>query len=375
MNFKSWLLLTENIMIKDQEFRDPLLALQQIRKNHPNPENLAVTYTAFDKIGLNPKNKYDTPLGIYLYPLDYVIENKLNVPFAGDQPHINVCEFTKPHKILQMTSDVSNQRQVDILPLLFPKQDVDQASKSIDKYKLRSNYSKLWLMTKILSDDKPTQWNANLRKCGIDGFVDHGTGTIHSNEPTQCVVFSANALKLLHSINNPIFNKKTTTINTSTQKYDIGKMSDEQIIRMLQSHTDLNIQNFFKSEKYTDRIAELIIKYKVELSTENITVLLHKAIDRDKIAESIINKKQNISIGDISYLLHYAINKEKIAELIGTDNISKLPANNIAYVLKYSNKTAQIINKYHKNKTPKIQQIIDKALEPQTFEHLMIATK
>lgn len=374
MNFKSWLLLTENIMIKNQEFRDPLLALQHIRKNHPNPENLAVTYTAFDKVGLNPKNKYDTPLGIYLYPLDYVIENKLNVPFAGDQPHINVCEFTKPHKILHMTSDVSNQRQVDILPLFFPKEDVDQASKSIGKYELRSNYSKLWLMTKILSDDKPTQWNANLRKCGIDGFVDHGTGTIHSNEPTQCVVLSANALKLLHSINNPIFNKKTT-INTSTQKYDISKMSDEQIIRMLQSHTDLNIQNFFKSEKYTDKTAELIIKYKVELSTENIIVLLNKATDKDKIAESIINKKQNISIGDVSYLLHYAINKEKIAGLIGTDNISKLPANNIAYILKYSNKTAQIINKYHKNKTPKIQQIIDKALEPQTFEHLIIAIK
>lgn len=370
MNFKSWLILTEKIMIKDKELRDPLLALQHIQKTHPNPENLAVTYTAVDKVGLNPKNKHDTPLGIYLYPLDYVIEKKMNVPFAGDQPHINVCEFARPHKILQMTSDVSNQRQVDILPLFFPKEDVDQASKSIGKYELRSNYSKLWLMTKILSDDKPTQWNANLRKCGIDGFVDHGTGTIHSNEPTQCVVFAANALKLLHSIDNPMFNKKT-----NEKKYDIGKMSDEQIIRMLQSYTDLNIKNFFQSEKYTDRTAELIIKYKSELSTENITVLLHKAIDKDKIAESIINKKQNISIGDVSYLLHYAINKEKIAGLIGADNISKLPVNNIAYVLKYSNKTAQIINKYHTKKTPEIQKIIDKALEPQTFEHLTIDVK
>ena len=83
----------------------------------------------------------------------------------------------------------------------------------------------------------------------------------------------------------------------------------------------------------------------------------------------------NISIGDVSYLLHYAINKEKIAGLIGTDKISKLPVNNIAYVLKYSNKTAQIINKYHTKKTPEIQKIIDKALEPQTFEHLTIDVK
>ena len=365
MNFKNWLILTEKIMIKDQEFRDPLLALQQIQKTHPNPENLAVTYTAVDKVGLNPKNKYDTPLGIYLYPLDYVIEKKMNVPFAGDQPHINVCEFTRPHKILQMTSDVSNQREVDILPLFFSKEDIDQASKSIGKYELRSNYSKLWLMTKILSDDKPTQWNANLRKCGIDGFVDHGTSTIHSNEPTQCVVFAANALKLLHSIDNPMFNKKT-----NAEKYDIGKMSDEQIIRMLQSHIDLNIKNFFQSEKYTDRTAELIIKYKSELSDLDLGHLLHYATDKDKVAELIINKKPNIHGGNVSELLKYAINKEKIAGLIGTDNISKLHSSVIAYILNHAKdkiKMAQIINKYYKNKTPQTQQIIDKALEPQTF--------
>ena len=86
MNFKEWLLLIEKTMLKDQEFRDPLLALKYIQKTHPNPENLAVTFTEIDKVGINPQTKHKTPLGIYLYPLNYVIERKMNVPFVKDQP-------------------------------------------------------------------------------------------------------------------------------------------------------------------------------------------------------------------------------------------------------------------------------------------------
>ena len=56
MNFKSWLILSETITVKDQEFRDPLNALKHIQKTHPNPENLVVTFTAIDKVGINPKS-------------------------------------------------------------------------------------------------------------------------------------------------------------------------------------------------------------------------------------------------------------------------------------------------------------------------------
>ena len=217
MNFKEWL-LNEKIMIKDQEFREPLIALQYIRKNHPFPNTLAVTFTKIDKVGLNPQSKWKTPLGIYLYPIDYVIEKKMNVPFAGDQPYLNVCEFTRPQKILHMNPDISKQDGMELLNV-FPKEQVDQASKNIDKsvdmfnkaqklfdhkktklnnlqydqekendlykkyidaktlydyakdelqgaaYQIGSNYSKLWIVTRILANNKPTQWNINLRKC------------------------------------------------------------------------------------------------------------------------------------------------------------------------------------------------------------------
>ena len=102
--FKNWLQLQERIMVGNKEFRDPLPALKEIAKNHPNPDNLVVTFTAIDKVGINPKSDHDTPIGIYFYPIKYVIDKKMEVPFMGDQPYINVCEFTRPDKILRIKS-------------------------------------------------------------------------------------------------------------------------------------------------------------------------------------------------------------------------------------------------------------------------------
>jgi len=345
MNFKEWLLLSEKTMIKDQEFRDPLLALKYIQKNHSNPENLAVTFTAIDKVGINPTSGHYTPLGIYLYPIDYVIEKKMDVPFAGSEPHINVCEFARPERILHMTPDVSNQNGMELLNV-FPKEQLDKAIEGLNpsSYQFRSNYSKLWFATQILANNKPTQWNINLRKCGIDGFIDHGTKTICQEEPTQCVVFAANNLKLLHSIDNPMYYKTTDkygadTYYTKKDKYNISKMKEEQIIKMLQSRRNLDLESLLKIATDKNKMAELIVNYKPELSKNNV-----------------------------KYLFDFATDKDKMAELLGTNNISMLSDRDISILISFAidqSKIAQIINKYHTKKTPKIQQLIDKYLQPQ----------
>ena len=61
--------------------------------------NLFVSFTHIEKLGLNPQSKYNTPIGIYSYPVEYVLDemdynsatDTLNVgvdadvlPFAGD---------------------------------------------------------------------------------------------------------------------------------------------------------------------------------------------------------------------------------------------------------------------------------------------------
>ena len=395
MNFKEWLLLIEKTMLKDQEFRDPLLALKYIQKTHPNPENLAVTFTEIDKVGINPQTKHKTPLGIYLYPLNYVIERKMNVPFVKDQPYINVCEFIRPEKILHMTSDKSNQNlyhgknNQDGMELLnvFPKEQVDQAIENIENVDgaIRSNYSKLWLVTQILANKNPIQWNANLRKCGIVGFIDHGTGTIHMNEKTQCVVFTTSALKLLHSINNLIYDgtyyDSYAQMNQrlKTFKYDINKMSDEQIVKLLQSRRHLDLGSLISSSNNKEKFSELIVKYKLELSDNDVKDLIDSAINKDKFSKLIIEKKPKLSGRDIftlffsskekdaiaeliikkqpeiiddkdtyEYFIKYAIDQYKTAKLI-IEMKPELTNNNVKYLLKYAtdkNKMAELIIKY-----------------------------
>jgi hypothetical protein len=72
----------------------------------PDRTSLFVSFTAIEKLGINPGSEYDTPNGIYAYPLSYIIREFLKkfkdikqapdtpmdviVPFAGDASWVNV---------------------------------------------------------------------------------------------------------------------------------------------------------------------------------------------------------------------------------------------------------------------------------------------
>jgi hypothetical protein len=356
MNFKQWLILSETITVKDQEFRDPLNALKHIQATHPNPENLVVTFTAIDKVGINPKSTYDTPLGIYFYPLDYVIEKKMNVEFAGNQPYINVCEFTRPDKILHMTDDVNNQKGLELLNV-FPQEEVDVAMQNIsNNYMLRSNYSELWLVTREMAENKPVLWNANLRKCGIDGFLDHGTGTIHGNEPTQGVVFTANSLKRILIIPQTLFTKQGNTMPVRKPLPSLDKIPLNQLENLLKTR-NLSDNDFHYLLKYApDRheMARLIAQHAKELSGDNIKSLLGVVSDIDEMARILgpdnINKLTGNNVYD---LLHNALDKEKMARILGKENINKLNGSHVFDFLHYASdqeKMAEILSPDNINK-------------------------
>jgi hypothetical protein len=70
-------------------------ALDQLEKYLEQDVYYYISYTAIDKIGINPRSRYDTPIGIYAYPLTMDIYNEMQqagsssaVPFAGGNPFI-----------------------------------------------------------------------------------------------------------------------------------------------------------------------------------------------------------------------------------------------------------------------------------------------
>ncbi len=136
---------------------------------------------------------------------------------------------------------------------------------------------------------------------------------------------------------------------------NISKLSDDSVYSLIYDAYD-------KQE-----MAEIIIKYKPEISNKNVADLLQYATDKDKMAQIIIKYKSELTDNNVLRLLDYAIDKDHIAELLQqhTDNISKLSDHNVNDLIIYSKngqKLAQIINKYHTKKTPEIQELIDKYL-------------
>jgi hypothetical protein len=60
----------------------------------------------------------------------------------------------------------------------------------------------VWNASRILAGESAQRWNSYLIKLGFIGAIDHGTNTIHPNEPTQVVFFSKEFVRLLEFIQN-----------------------------------------------------------------------------------------------------------------------------------------------------------------------------
>jgi len=192
--------------------------------------NLFVSLTAIPKLGINPRSHYNTPLGIYAYPAEYVLEKvgrKLpldKLPFAGDQPWVNIFRVSKDSNVIdldEVTEDMYNeycQRFSEILSKSH-KSPIERTNKIVAVLKDEANREsrvktpggKLWYVSMEVSKEiadlyveksRSLSWNKLFRDVGIDGFIDMGKGIIHPSEPTQAVFFSMKPIQVLDRIEN-----------------------------------------------------------------------------------------------------------------------------------------------------------------------------
>lgn len=195
--------------------------------------NLFVSFTTVPKLGINPGSTYNTPLGIYAYPADYVDKKVGNkkpmwaLPFAGDSPYLNI--FKSNGNVLTISNMQVNNSLIGYYEELrrvmspfekgemrggymhyedFVDNFIDQADKG--KAKIDSPGGHLWYVTmkcaEIVSTKKGISrslaWNWIFRQLEIDGVLDEGEGIIHEAEPTQVVFFSKEYIKVLDRVEN-----------------------------------------------------------------------------------------------------------------------------------------------------------------------------
>lgn len=184
--------------------------------NLPNSQipNEFVSFTAINKLGINPKSKYNTPIGIYAYPLSYVKDevgegSTSKLPFAGSQPYANFFSI-KDNATVILSSTFYTSDLMSYLTKLRSMFGDDAVVGANNEYEETATYEDspfgtLWGITYWLTVKEPNSavaWNKLLRELGIDAFVDMGYGTIHNAEPTQMVVLNPTVITNVERIEN-----------------------------------------------------------------------------------------------------------------------------------------------------------------------------
>lgn len=164
-------------------------------------EDFFVTFVSEDKVGINPKSIWDTPNGVYTYPVAWVLDNL--VPFRGSvgPKKIKVLKILSKKVLSGSISKNEYQEKIKQLQKEYGLPD-KQIDSWVEDAKVKTYFGKLWNVTrsiaKNLKNGKTSNiWSTILLHLGYDVVMDNGDGVIHSNEKTQAVFLSPKSYKLV----------------------------------------------------------------------------------------------------------------------------------------------------------------------------------
>jgi len=331
MNIKE-LILKEFCNLIDEARSHPELnkkesVYEQIKKYIDSGKEYYISFTSIDKIGINPRSRYNTPIGIYTYPLREIYESyentnsdwdkntNIQVPFPPKNrwKNIYVLEKNPNGKYIDVSEysskDYDNDRES--LVAEFGEQVIrncesDMHSKA--KYKSPGGY--FWYVTYMLCkpyDNVPVRWNKILRKVlGYDGITDKdGYGIIHNAEPIQAVFFTAKSFKVVDKIeyketmsNDDLFKKhlkhnKIAIIKNMINKDMVDPSADENFaIRYASDNGHHEVVEFLLQDERVDPSAEN--NYAIRRASENGHLEIVKLLLQDKRVDPSVRNNHAI---------------------------------------------------------------------------------
>lgn len=210
-----------------------IAATRETDSSVADTKNLFVSFTSVDKLGINPGSEYKTPIGIYAYPAEYVVDTVgeyasiASLPFAGTSPYVNL--FNASGNIINIATITAADtrkyyRKIADLWVQLSGKDWKTSVDNVEDYTNDAGSKakfpdypggQLWYVTmqaaeelfsKAWNTTPVVAWNKLFRSIGVDGVVDYtpegGTGIIHTNEPTQAVFFSVNSIENVKRYDN-----------------------------------------------------------------------------------------------------------------------------------------------------------------------------
>ena len=193
-----------------------------LRPYRDDPE-MFISFVSIPKLGINPRSPYDTPLGIYAYPLKDIWDggDYLSVPFMAKAPYVALFRGVGNIQDMAAYTQADFDRDVERLcSSPYVRTVVGEGPRDVltgsihywsDEARFQTPIGRFWNITRcwssMVAEDRHTKpavaWNAMLRFLGYAGFADRqGTGLIHRNEPCQAMFLSINAVRLVQMIPN-----------------------------------------------------------------------------------------------------------------------------------------------------------------------------
>lgn len=249
------------ISITERRHRDRVRPPRQTTTEHlldrysDRNQNLYMSYTVMDKLGINPRSGYRTPVGIYSYPAQHVLNriqstgSVTGVEYMGTAPYINVFKPVPGARPLDLSTYSVSDLGSDVgrLTRYFVGQGLTSAEVMSDlinagvegaRTSQNDAASNIWNITRTLAEalvagtirrtriasespessadvltewkDRPVArpdavlWNSILRKIlKYDYATDAtGLGIIHPAEPVQAVFFQMPAIQMVERVRN-----------------------------------------------------------------------------------------------------------------------------------------------------------------------------
>jgi hypothetical protein len=221
-----------------------------------NDSNIFVTFTIVNKIGINPKSDFQTPLAIYTFPLKEAWQQYQSLdrfPFVTGRPYIWVISPTKP------TRDVSEFNQAELDKTIEFAKTQGASEEDINSWIKSSRIGRthtkgqrkiaasIWNITRKLAASSKTQtnirkWNKILREVlGYDVITDRtGIGVIHSSEPIQAIFLTPNSFKVVELIYNKPHSKYS--LPDFENKAQMDKFIEANVVKPLNDYSHFDFK-------------------------------------------------------------------------------------------------------------------------------------
>ena len=282
----------------------------------PGQETHAFTMTNFEKIGLNPRTGFNTPAGVYFYPLNDKYFDMLmskTLPFAGDRDFVGVVELNEinnPDKWLVVSSNSNSYAIGEII-----ENSIDWYNNTIEekinfdpRYEWTVDYfrrngkhwgnnasSKVFDITYLISKNaslkssrQPTVlWTSLLRSLGFIGVKDDGDGTIHPSERDQLVCLDKRAYNIVNIYKASSIYRTDSFIDSKKTKKNI-----EMIFKNAKGKDGIKLANLIKNE-LKKSAGKLDFQFYVDAMNSQIDVIVREFYEHSKSA--VLNGTDNDS--------------------------------------------------------------------------------